>query len=392
MKSPRQVAFEILVETGKGAHASDLLHERTAALAPRDAGLAMELALGCLRRQPQLDFLIQRYSRQPLGKLDGGVLVALRLGAYQLHFLDRVPPHAAVSESVDLVRRSGFASAAGFVNAILRKIPRNAVKWPDEPAEHCLPPWLWEKWRLEFGAGRAARIARAALETPRAYIRVPAGREHELEPGTAEPTTLPGCYRLLSQDTAGFRRQDIGSQYVVPLLGIEPGMSFLDVCAAPGNKTAQALEYNPGLAVAVDASFRRLRTVVGHRVAADARRPLPFGRLFDRILVDAPCSGTGTLGRNPEIRWRVQPEDLAGHAGRQVRIVLNALACLAPGGRLVYSTCSLEREENEDVVARVLASEGGRVCQTGGWRRTPGEEEGDGFFAAVLTSNEIVSH
>ena len=177
------------------------------------------------------------------------------------------------------------------------------------------------------------------------------------------------------------RIQDIGAQSIVPLLRIEPGQTFLDVCAAPGNKTAQAVEAGAE-AVACDLHLHRLRALADlrcHRVVVDATQPLPFPAGFQRVLVDAPCSGTGTLGRNPEIKWRIQPSDLVDLHRRQVAILRNALACRAPGGVLVYSTCSLEREENEDVIA-----------ETGGnWeihRRIPGSEPGDGFFAAVLTS------
>lgn len=386
------MALAVLAETRRGAHASDLLRERTIDLDSRDAALATELALGCLRRQSQLDFLIQAASRQPLSKLDPPVLLVLRLGTYQLRFLSRIPAHAAVSESVELARQSGLASAAGFVNAVLRKVPGAPVEWPDEATEHCLPAWLWEKWRRDYGRETASQMARAAMEPPAAYIRVPPGQEAELEPGFAEATAVAGCYRLTGPDSRGFRRQDISSQCVVPLLDLRPGMSLLDVCAAPGNKTAQAMEWNPALAVAVDLSLHRLRSMGGVRVVADARRALPFRGQFDRILVDAPCSGTGTLGRNPEIRWRVKPEDLAGHAARQVAILRHALECLKPGGKLVYSTCSLEREENEEVVSRIVEGSAGTLRWEGGFKRIPGQDPGDGFFAAVLTSNEIVSH
>ena len=168
-----------------------------------------------------------------------------------------------------------------------------------------------------------------------------------------------------------------------PLLELEPSHLFLDLCAAPGNKTAQALE-TPGLiAVACDSSAARLRefhAAGAHLVRLDAAQPLPFPRVFDRILVDAPCSGTGTLARNPEIRWRLKEADLAAHATRQRRILGHALNCLKPGGRLVYSTCSLEREENEDVV-RTVAPDRVRAERL----RVPSRHPGDGFYAAVLT-------
>jgi 16S rRNA (cytosine967-C5)-methyltransferase len=190
----------------------------------------------------------------------------------------------------------------------------------------------------------------------------------------------------------GPRIQDIGSQSIVPLLELEPGMRFLDLCAAPGNKTAQALETlgaGPGT-VACDVHLHRLSSMKNlgvSLVVLDGTKPLPFGTLFDRILVDAPCSGTGTLGRNPEIKWRLRPEDLADLHSRQTALFTRALAALKPGGRLVYSTCSLEPEENEEVVDSVLA--GGSACPT--ILRIPGRDPGDGFFAAVIKSEEPVN-
>jgi 16S rRNA (cytosine967-C5)-methyltransferase len=190
---------------------------------------------------------------------------------------------------------------------------------------------------------------------------------------------------VLSGDTSSVRLQDIGSQSIVPLLALEPNQTFLDLCAAPGNKTAQALESGVR-AVACDIHLHRLRQVTGcPRVVLDARQPLPFSRPFDRILIDAPCSGTGTLSRNPEIRWRVQPQDIVDLQHKQLKILQNALELLAPEGRLVYSTCSLERQENEELVELVMAGTERkyRVLET--HRRTPGSEPGDGFFAAVIT-------
>jgi 16S rRNA (cytosine967-C5)-methyltransferase len=179
---------------------------------------------------------------------------------------------------------------------------------------------------------------------------------------------------------AGPRIQDIGSQSIVPLLELSPAHSFLDLCAAPGNKTAQALESGVR-AIACDLHPRRLamlRDLGIPLVAADATQPLPFRHRFDRILLDAPCSGTGTLARNPEIKWRLQPADLKDLHGRQVLLLKHALQALAPGGLLVYSTCSLEREENDDVLT-TAGVEPARVM-----RRIPGRDAGDGFFAAVL--------
>jgi 16S rRNA (cytosine967-C5)-methyltransferase len=165
----------------------------------------------------------------------------------------------------------------------------------------------------------------------------------------------------------------------VPQLDLQPGLRFIDLCAAPGNKTAQALECGV-TGIACDVHLHRLRSVSGcARVVLDASGPLPFRGRFDRILIDAPCSGTGTLGRNPEIRWRLKPADIEELHEKQVAILARGLEHLEPGGRLVYSTCSLQRRENEDVVSR----SGARVIEMR--RRTPGVDAGDGFFAAALT-------
>jgi len=185
---------------------------------------------------------------------------------------------------------------------------------------------------------------------------------------------------LTAGDAGSFRFQDIGSPAVVPLLDLQPGQTFLDICAAPGNKTAQALE-TPLTAIACDLHLSRARMLLPLGipiVTLDATKPLPLTARFDRILVDSPCSGTGTLARNPEIKWRLNPDDIRDLQCRQIAILRNALAQLSPGGLLVYSTCSLEREENHDVVA----ASGATVLRT--MERLPGREPGDGFYAAVL--------
>jgi 16S rRNA (cytosine967-C5)-methyltransferase len=339
----------VLARVERGAKSDIALLEALRGMDSRDAGLATQIVYGVLRRRAQLDWLICQASARPLEKLDPAVLRALRMGAFQLRFLGRVPRHAAVDESVELVKQCGKPQAAGFVNAVLRRLPPLPERWPGEALEFSMPAWLLEKWKRTLGEEDARLAARAALEEP-----APAMREG--------------------------RMMDEGAQSIVPLLELHPGERFLDVCAAPGNKTLQALESRVN-AVACDASLARLRAFMADcpRVQADAARGLPFGPVFDKILVDAPCSGTGTLGRNPEIRWRVTPEELARQSRRQQAILREALRCLKPGGRLVYSTCSLEPEENGQVVEQAAA---GRVRRT--MLRVPGRGPGDGFFAAVI--------
>lgn len=383
----RRVAFDVLRQVARGGHASDLLRAESESLSSRDAGLAEALTLGVLRFQGQLDYLLEHFWGHDPEKLDVEVRLAFRLGIYQLRYLDRVPRHAAVDECVSLVKRARKRSASGLVNAVLRKVDRRPVRWPEPSIELSLPGWLFEGWMRMFGEEAARRIGYEFLKPPVTYVRVPAERIEEAAGLPLEPTSVAGCYRLLGGSCPpGFRRQDISSQAIVPLLEIARGQRFLDVCAAPGNKTAQALETSIR-AVAVDVSRSRLEELAGleaQLVAADARSALPFRGLFDRILVDAPCSGTGTLGRNPEIKWRLRAEELERHHSRQVRLLKNALKVLAPGGRLVYSTCSLEVEENERVVEVVTAEPPVPVAVEGQIRRIPGRDPGDGFYAAVL--------
>jgi 16S rRNA (cytosine967-C5)-methyltransferase len=354
----REVSFRVLQKVHAGGFASDLLRRECAGLEARDAALAESIVFGCLRRQSQLDFLTDHFSGRTQLKLDPEVRIALRMAIYQIRHLDRVPARAAVSESVELVKRARKNSAAGLVNAVLRRVNGEPVPWPDRPTELSVPAWMLERWDRQYGKLAAEGVARAALEEPPSWVNPETGR-----------------------------RQDVGAQSIVPLLEIETGMAVLDLCAAPGNKSAQAVAAGAWV-VACDRSPRRLAAVGAEaaRVALDATEALPFSRRFQRVLVDAPCSGTGTLAGNPEIKWRLRPEDLLGFQRRQRKMLARALACLAPGGRLVYATCSLEREENQEALeglaAEGLAAEGLAVVETR--MRLPGREPGDGFFAAVI--------
>ena len=373
----------------EGGYATDLLLKLTAGMDSRDAGLASQIVFGCLRYQGQLDFLVRYYSHRKPADVEDKVRIMMRMGLFQLRYLDRIPVHAAVHETVELAKRHRRA-AAGFVNAVLRKVNRAPVKWPDHETALSCPAWLIERWEKHFGPGRGEMIARAALEEPARYIRVRPG-----DPVTADldlkPTDVPGCYELVSGSAGTTRLQDIGSQAIVPLLDLAPGQSYLDLCAAPGNKTVQALETNIH-AIACDISEARMRQVpaVCPRVVLDATRPLPFSRKFDRIFIDAPCSGTGTLSRNPEIKWRVEPEELLRFQKRQSAILRRGLDQLQEGGKLVYATCSLEEEENEHVVREAVARRREIRILKQMWR-LPGREAGDGFFATVLTSEKRTS-
>lgn len=354
MISPaRRVAFEVLRRVHGGGHSDALLFDLAKPLAVRDAALAHEIVYGVLRHQNQLDWLAQHFSGRQILTVDEPTAILLRMGLYQLRYLSRIPPHAAVMEAVELAKRSSKRAAAGLVNAVLRKVHKKELRFPDPPTELCLPEWLYAKWLKQFGAKQTRSIALAALQPPEKVNR------------------------------AGFR-MDSGAQTIVPLLDLKAGHTFLDLCAAPGNKTRQALETDIK-AVACDRSFKRLlplQQIGVPLVQLDAALPLPFKMKFDRILADAPCSGTGTLGRNPEIKWRLTPEDFTRQQERQILILKNAMDGLAPGGTLVYSTCSLEIEENEDVIRAVFGD-----SPVAMHRRIPGTDPGDGFFTAVIQKN-----
>jgi 16S rRNA (cytosine967-C5)-methyltransferase len=447
----RRVAFDILCQVAReGAYASDLLHAKLAHGArPADAALATELTMGVLRWQRLLDFIVQRNLDRPLERLDAEVLIALRMGLYQVRFLDRVPARAAVSESVEIVKAARKRSAAPFVNAVLRKLAPQARLADDElqallpsgasEAErwgvlHSHPTWLVERWLARFGGKRTAALLKANNGAPRTCCAVidPSPVKETAEalrkegfqvaPGNWLKTALVVSGGNLSEAKtlrAGkISIQDEASQMVAHLLGARPGDVVLDLCAAPGGKAGiLARAVGPtGFVIAGDVHAHRLRAALEQTkrtrteniswLALDATRPLPFAHQFQRILLDAPCSGTGTLSRNPEIRWRLRPDDLSRAHERQTAMLRQALANLQPGGRVVYATCSLEPEENERVVAETIQQlDGVRVARRadalrsslrngadaaalydaeGFFRTFPPESGTDGFFAGVL--------
>jgi 16S rRNA (cytosine967-C5)-methyltransferase len=385
-----------------GAYVDELLHgERLEALEDRDRALTSEIVLGVLRRRGALDWMIERPARRPAAELDLEVRIALRMGLYQLRYLQRIPPHAAVGESVELVKRGPKAKAAGLVNAVLR---RAGPRPPEEQeAELCHPAWLVERWKRNLGGATTDALLRANLERPETWLRLNLRFDLEetverlrAEGVESEPGERPWTRRLVRgrpEATAAWREgrvriQDAGSQAIAPLLDLEPGMTLLDLCAAPGGKTQHAVEILGAArgVVACDlhpARLRRMRELGpqdANLVALDAARGLPLRRRFDRVLVDAPCSGTGTLGRNPDLKGRIAPEDIPRLAEVQRGILRSALDAVATGGKLVYATCSLEPEENEGVVETVLR-------ERPEWKieerlvRTPGVDVGDGFRA-----------
>jgi 16S rRNA (cytosine967-C5)-methyltransferase len=438
----RAVAFDILLRVEQqDAYASELLHsERCDQLGALDQALATELVMGVLRWRSALDDAIAGVSAQNLARLDPEVLISLRLGAYQLGWLDRVPARAAINESVELVKRARKRSAVPFANAILRKLADRperihgheqtllAAADPQSIAKTSAHPlWLVERWTAQFGIEIAARISAFDQEPPVRSIRLrdPAAETAlqaegiQLVPGAL----LANARRVAAGDVtktkpyadARIAIQDEASQLVAALVG--KGSRILDCCAAPGGKTWAIADRNSNAAiVAVELHARRAELVRKRVVAGNVRvvnsdiRELPAEDLFDRVLADVPCSGTGTIARNPEIKWRLRSEDLADLRARQTEILRAAARHLALGAMLLYSTCSLEREEDESVVEDVLRADSSlrlldmkseverlyargelavdfspdSVVKGAYLRTIPGIQPTDGFFVAML--------
>jgi 16S rRNA (cytosine967-C5)-methyltransferase len=414
----RRAAFDILREVEAGAFSSVLLAADAPELQPHDRALGHELVLGVLRWQLWLDKLIEHYSKRATESLDLPVRLTLRLGLYQLRFLTRIPAAAAVNESVNLVRSARLSSAAAFVNAVLRR----AIREPDyDPSadvtdplsklaiETSHPRWLVERWTNQFGAAEAEHFARANNTiAPTAFRIVTADFQEVLDRlgvagGLVEPSQVAedawrvsGASSVLRELAANGQiyLQDEASQLVAQTVNLQPGQRALDLCAAPGGKTTLMAQRagSSALIVAADRSAKRLETIRrtsgSHNLSSikslllDATEQLPFeDKTFDRVLVDAPCSGTGTLRRNPEIRWRISEDTIYTLAAQQKLFLKQAARVLKPGGQLVYSTCSVERDENEDVIGAFTQSH--RDFQSINTTRTwPHREGADGFFLA----------
>ncbi len=415
----RMAAFRVLLamERSPNTHCDELLRAPAMeSLSQADRNLTTALVMGVLRWQLALDSLLTGYLKKKFA-LDDAVAVALRLGAWQLLGMDRIPPHAALSESVELTKVSGHSFASGMVNAVLRRVAEAAATIVLDPAR-AHPAWMIERWTRHFGAHAAATIAAYDQQEPSLAVRT----------GEMTQELPPGIFLTRARRLNGgvvpekVRIQDEGSQLVAEIAG--RGSRILDCCAAPGGKTAILAENNPQAEIiAVDISEARLNamrrsfarqplTAKIQCVLADAT-DLPFRDDFDLILVDAPCSGTGTLARNPEIKLRLAVSDLQRQQERQMAILRSAYRVLAPGGRLVYSTCSLEPEENSAVIEGFLREEPSARLLDIGERLKAMQDEGslhpggaellresalrgsylqtlpgllpcDGFFAAVL--------
>ena len=441
--SPRRLAVEILtrIDTG-GAYAEPLLDNALsgkALTAPPDRALLTELVYGTLRKRGPLDWIIAQLYKGDPATLEATVRNILRTGLYQLWFTDRIPPFAAVNEAVEIARLL-VPAAPGLVNGLLRNALRkkDAIEWPEGGADPAVaiavldshPLWLVRRWLAQFGQEQTVAICRANNGVPPVTLRVNTLKGDRAEAIAtlacdgfrAEPTQFsPDGLQLLSS-AAGlretrayreglFRLQDEASQLIGRLVDPLPGERVLDLCAGAGGKTLHlaALMNNSGTIVALDRrgeSLNRLRddarrlgaTIVETRTADAGVLPDPIRQSFDRVLLDAPCSGLGTLRRNPEIRWRLTPKDFREAMQAQRRLLRSAADAVKPGGRLVYSVCTLTPEENELVVNDLLHSRpdftplppplehlpSGSTDERGFLRVFTHLHGQDGFFAAVL--------
>ncbi len=452
----RRAAFEMLQRVEQeGAYSSALLAAADESLSSKDRRLCRELVLGILRNRLWLDRAIEHFSSRKIEKLDLAVTLALRLGLYQLRFLTRIPQSAAVNESVNLVRFSRLKSATSFANAVLRQ----AIREPNyDPAtgiennferlavETSHPQWLIERWAAQFGGERVASFARAnnqpaplafrfTAQTFRDPNHSPEKLIEELKAAGAdviESNVAPGGWRVRQGARArentglvpgepdsgmeGLQKfseqgmiyfQDEASQLVAHCVAARAGDRVLDVCAAPGSKSTLMAALAPhSSVVAGDLYEQRTRLIQEFArqqgasnicvVQYDATSELPFPKdSFDRVLVDAPCSGTGTLRQNPEIRWRLDESDILELAARQKLIMQNAANVVRPGGRIIYSTCSVEIDENEGVISEFLKDSPQfeqvalevpkRFLTPNGSARTwPQDDDVEGFFVTTL--------
>lgn len=423
----RLAAFEILtkIETEK-AFSSILLPNYEQSLSLKDRSLCHEITLGVLRRQIYLDRIIEDFTVNK--KLDSAVVIVLRIGLYQILFLDKVPAYSAINESVNLVQKAKKTSAKGLVNAVLRRATREKIdlKFSNEieklSVETSNPLWLIEKWIEQFGFDETEKLARANNEISKIAFRATSkisAENSDFIKNYEKSEFLENCYIAEKFSSELFKMaengeiyvQDEASQMVAEIVDLRENDCFLDVCAAPGSKTTRIASRKENtnernLLVAGDLyehrveflkeNCRRQSVEFVNIVRYDAEKSLPFAEeSFDFVLLDAPCSGTGTIRHNPEIRYFLRENDFSDLASKQLKLLENASKLVKQGGNLIYSTCSLEQEENEKVVEKFTA-ENRKFVKTvpplpeiflteENFARTfPHKNDTDGFFIALL--------
>jgi len=364
----RRAAFAVLTRVFEdGAFADRALRSESARLDERDRALAQQLAYGSVQRVRTIDHAIETLGRRPVHKLDPPVRAALRLGGYQLVFLDGVPRYAAVNESVELVRSARLERAVSFTNAVLRRLADGAralcESLPETTAReaalrHSYPDWVAETWWRELGADEARALMAVQNTEPETAVRLVRGTVD----GREDPL-LPGAWVVERVDEEALAEgrvwpQSRGSQLVGHVVGSRPGERTLDLCAAPGGKATMlagdvvAVEVDQARAERLEQTARRLGATGVRVVHADARELPAELHGFDRALVDAPCSGLGVLASRPDLRWRAEPLPEL-----QLELLRAAIARVRPGGTVVYSTCTIDAEENQAIVDAV-ADEG----------------------------------
>ena len=427
---PRRLAWEILEAVAAGGYA-DVAFDRVlrgTTLSVQDRGLVTEMAYGAIRQRRRLDGWLDRLGRVPASKQPPRLRWLLHVGIYQLLCMERIPDAAAVNTTVELAKRHGLKRLAPVVNGVLRAAIRakqsgEALDLPGDPAlrlalQQSLPDWFCRDLQRWCGADQAERVARACNQVPPLDLRVnrlrctPAALTAALEQHGLRVMPIPGCPDGLQvlegggdlRQWPGFEQghwcvQDRAAQWVAPLLAPEPGDRVLDACAAPGGKATHLAELmqNKGEVWAIDRSAGRLRRVAANAarlgtdclqaMAADASALLdqkPHWRgYFQRILLDAPCSGLGTLARHPDARWRVSPDSISTLVPLQARLLDAMVPLLAPGGTLVYATCTIHPAENGERIASFLGTHPAFVLRHEE-QRWPDPEGGDGFYAAVI--------
>jgi len=417
----------LAVQSGRATLAAELERARRGFPDERDRGLLMELTAGTLRWRGSIDAVLAPFVSRPFGEIHEAVLAVLRIGTYELRHLTRMPAHAVVSEAVESVRLLRQGRAAGFVNAILRAVQRkrDVLTLPGRPSsmdrEEWItylstslshPRWLAERYFDRAGAAGAEAWCRYNNAIPTVSVRVTAATTaidqstiyDELRAAGGTPSTVtPDAWRLPTGALADLVEpvrdqlvvQDEGSQLVAQRVNATTGQRILDLCAAPGGKSAMLARAVGGTGMVISCDTRPARLTVLKQtllhegvlprvVRIDATQALPFGPTFDRVLVDAPCSGLGTIGRDPDVKWSRQPDSLERFASTQRAMLDQSASAVAPGGKLVYATCSSEPEENAMVVDAFLATHPDFQREGADLETRPDRDALDAFFAAVL--------